>query len=319
MFNQTRQNLSAFDNQHEFERMCTDILNSLGFENVEPMAPLGGPDGGIDTKYQNGDAKGIAFMTLRKDIRTKFFEDLEKVRDSSNEISLFCNVDVTPKQKQEFSEAALKKNATLQIYDIERNRSLLDSTLKDLRRRYLGIDDDLSSQIRDRLTKLMKFRNSYLLESMNETTFEAMLIDKIPQSVFNLLLGFELKVVSEVPRIGKKLERFLEEYDAFRGLTKQNEAQLTTTIGTLESCRFRESWVIHYKYSVMRYAGMSVEEIQNEGSFLNFGITWKSAERVFSTLQENGSMEKFIKPVLEKHKELAESCPQLIIDQKSEA
>jgi hypothetical protein len=318
MFNQTRQNLSTFDNEHEFERMSTDILNSLGFDNVEPMAPLGGADGGIDMKYRDGDTEGVAFVTLRKDIRTKFFEDLEKKNDSSSEISLFCIVDVTPKQKREFSEAALRKNSTLQIYDLERIRSLFDSTLKDLRRRYLGIDDDISSQIRDKITKLMMFRNAYAVNCVDETTIETMLIDKLPQSIFTFLLTFELREVSEVPRIGKKLIHFLEEYDAFRGLAKNNETQLITKIGNIETCRYRASWVIHFKYSVMRYAGMSIEDIQNQGEFLNYGITWESAEKVFYALQEGGSMEQLINPILEKHKEFAVSFSELVVDEMSE-
>ena len=56
MFNQTRQNLISFDNEHEFERLASDVLNSLGYENVEPMAPLGGSDGGKDILYCNGES-----------------------------------------------------------------------------------------------------------------------------------------------------------------------------------------------------------------------------------------------------------------------
>ena len=260
MFNQTRQNLLTFDNQHEFERMCSDLLNSLGFENVEPMAPLGGPDGGCDIKYFNGGTSSVAFVTLRKDIRTKFFEDLAKKDTSFEEISLFCIVDVTPKQKKEFTVAALEKGSTLAIYDLERIRSLLDSSHKDIRRKYLGIDDDLTTQIRDKLTKLMRFRNSFSITLRDTSFLESMFSNKLPQSVFNLLLDFQINVVSEVPKTGKKLEGFLDRYDNFRGVVKKNESYLVTHIGTIEGCRFRESWIIHFQYCVMRYSGKSPEE-----------------------------------------------------------
>jgi hypothetical protein len=51
MFSETRRALEDFDNQHDFERMSADLLNGLGYSNVEPMAPGGGPDGGRDIKF----------------------------------------------------------------------------------------------------------------------------------------------------------------------------------------------------------------------------------------------------------------------------
>ena len=41
----TKEALEHFDNQHDFERMAADLLNALGYQGVEPMAPSGGPDG----------------------------------------------------------------------------------------------------------------------------------------------------------------------------------------------------------------------------------------------------------------------------------
>jgi len=273
MFNQTRQNLITFDNQHEFERLAADMLNSLGYANVEPMAPLGGADGGLDIKYTNGRAEGIAFVTLRKDIRTKFFEDLDKCSKTSGEISLFCKVDITPKQKAEFTNETIKKEITLEIYDLERIRSLFDSNLKDLRRRYLGIDDDLSIQIKDKLSKLIMFRNTQESKIHAKTLLERMFVNKLPQNVFSLLMSYELNSVKEVPKIGRELEKYMIRYDSFCGNLIKNENSLITQIGKYERCRFRESWIIHYEYSLKRYSDMSVSDIQNSGSFLNYDIT----------------------------------------------
>ena len=67
MLNNTREHLVHYDNQHEFERLAADILNSLEWKCVEPMAPLGGADGGLDVKYKTANNEnGIALVTLRK-------------------------------------------------------------------------------------------------------------------------------------------------------------------------------------------------------------------------------------------------------------
>ena len=78
MSSQTRRILEDFDNQHDFERMAADILNALGYEDVEPMAPCGGSDGGCDIKFRDGETSGIAFVTLEKKIKEKFKQDLSK-------------------------------------------------------------------------------------------------------------------------------------------------------------------------------------------------------------------------------------------------
>ena len=44
--------------------MAADILNALGYSDVEPMAPGGGPDGGRDIKFREAESRGIAFVTL---------------------------------------------------------------------------------------------------------------------------------------------------------------------------------------------------------------------------------------------------------------
>jgi hypothetical protein len=85
MSSQTRRALADFDNQHDFERMAADTLNSLGYSDVEPMAPAGGPDFGADIKFREGDVRGIAFVTLDKNIKTKFNRDLGKHKESDDD------------------------------------------------------------------------------------------------------------------------------------------------------------------------------------------------------------------------------------------
>jgi DNA-binding transcriptional LysR family regulator len=71
VLSRTRQALEAFDNQHDFERLAADVLNGLGYQNVEPMAPGGGPDAGRDIKFTEAGARGIALVTLDKRIVEK--------------------------------------------------------------------------------------------------------------------------------------------------------------------------------------------------------------------------------------------------------
>lgn len=81
MFSQTVAALEKFDNQHEFERMCADILIAQGYEDVVLVAPRGGSDRGMDITFRNQRGeRGLACVTLREDIMVKFKEDFSQRR-----------------------------------------------------------------------------------------------------------------------------------------------------------------------------------------------------------------------------------------------
>jgi len=145
LFSQTIAALEKFDNPHEFERMCADILNASGYKNVVLMAPRGGSDGGKDITFNaDSSGKGLACATLQKDIDAKFKEDFSKrtVGEFSLYI-LFCTAYLTASQKQKFAQyCADNLQAELVIYDIEALRSLLDSALLPVREKYLQIVSD---------------------------------------------------------------------------------------------------------------------------------------------------------------------------------
>src|SRR5260221_12776309 len=145
MYSQTRAVLEQFDNPHDFERMCTDILNALGYKDVVPIAPRGGSDGGKDITFTTeSGGKGLACVTLRKDIETKFNEDFSQRQAGELEKNmLFCTVYLTAPQKLKFAGYCLEYlQALLMPMDIETLRSMLDSELKPIRETYLYIKDE---------------------------------------------------------------------------------------------------------------------------------------------------------------------------------
>ncbi|HVB25624.1 MAG TPA: hypothetical protein VNG51_27050 [Ktedonobacteraceae bacterium] len=156
MYSQTAAMLEQFDNQHEFERMCADILIGLGYEDVVLVAPRGGSDGGKDITFRNQRGeKGLACVTLRKDITVKFKEDFAQRTVGEFDIYiLFCTEYLTHKQKVDFAHYCLETlHAEFVPKDIEALRSLLDSSLTSIREKYLGIKDDKKELFETMLAK----------------------------------------------------------------------------------------------------------------------------------------------------------------------
>jgi len=145
MYSQTVAILEKFDNRHEFERMCADILVGMGYKDVVLMAPRGGSDGGKDIIFTTeSGGKGLACVTLRDDIEKKFFEDFSKRQAGEFEkYFFFCTAYLTAQQKLKFAQHVVNTlQAELVIQDIEALRSVLDSVLPSVREQYLGIKDD---------------------------------------------------------------------------------------------------------------------------------------------------------------------------------
>lgn len=125
--------------------MCADLLIARGYEDVVLAAPRGGSDGGMDITFKNQRGeKGLACVTLRKDIAVKFKEDFsQRTAGEFNIYILFCTKYLTHKQKLEFAKYCLNTlQAEFVPKDIEALRSLLDSSLKSIRETYLHIKDD---------------------------------------------------------------------------------------------------------------------------------------------------------------------------------
>src|SRR2546423_893371 len=147
MYSHTMAVLEQFDNQHDFERMCADILNALGYKDVVLIAPRGGSDRGKDIIFTTvfGES-GLACVTLRKDIETKFDEDFSKRKSGEFDLYiLFCTQYLTASQKLKFTQYCLDiLQAKFVPKDIETLRSLLDGRLVSIKEQFLSLTASLS-------------------------------------------------------------------------------------------------------------------------------------------------------------------------------
>src|SRR3989442_12195863 len=312
MLNQTRRALEDFDNQHEFERLAADVLNALGYSAVDRVAAAGGADGGRDVRFRERESLGVAFVTLDKRIREKFKRDLAKQKRGEGQLALFCNVDVSPSIKISFAKDAIDLGYTLEVFDLERLRSLLDSSLKDIRRRYLGTDDAVSVRLRSDVNKLLRFPDAFPDEASSVGLLEGMFSNQLPRRLFDLLMSHDERDVLEGPGIGEALHKYMTAYYSFHQEASQLENELMLKIGALWKPSLAPALRIHLRYSVMRFAGLSSDEIGAGVYFLNYGIDWKTAEKMFARLSEDASVPSLISTLFQAHDKLVEGLDALI-------
>ena len=161
MLSPTKYALEEFDNAHDFERMCADILNSLGYQHVTPIAPQGGNDGGKDIEYTTSDkSKGWACVSLEKKYKTKVINDLNKHKKGDySEYIIFSNQYITAKNKKDIQTHCVNRLDTYcEIKDIECLRSLLDTTFQQIREKYLNIKTEDNIQFHFKITKITHYK-----------------------------------------------------------------------------------------------------------------------------------------------------------------
>ncbi len=69
---------------------------------------------------------------------------------------------------------------------------------------------------------------------------------------------------------------------------------------------------IHLRYCVMRFAGRSSDEISAGFYFLNYGIEWDSAEKMFARLSEDASVGSLFSMLFQAHDKLVQGLDDLI-------
>src|SRR5205807_4408837 len=131
------------------------------------------------------------------------------------------------------------KGATLTIYDLERLRSLLDTSLKDLRRRYLHIDDDLSEAIRSKVRTILRFPDAEALDTSTMSLLEEMIKDQTPAKLFAALREHSPETIRTVPEIGVTLERIQGKYYEFKRVAKGLLERMLERIGASVGVRFQ--------------------------------------------------------------------------------
>jgi hypothetical protein len=157
---QALENITDFSN---FERLCCDLLSSFKYEGIVPRG-VGKIDGGIDAVLVSRSEdiassiikKTVFHFSTRKDYEDKLYEDMKKTIKHKPTEAVF----VTNRRIEPLTQDRIIKNVgeeykwNLTIYDQEWLRIPLDNDYQDVRRKYLGIPEELT--IFENLDNLLK-------------------------------------------------------------------------------------------------------------------------------------------------------------------
>lgn len=125
-------------------------------------------------------------------------------------------------------------------------------------------------------------------------------------------MRYDESVVKEVPSVGAALHEYMTRYYRFHSHVAEAEESLLLKIGTMSICAFAQSWRLYLRYALLRFAGASQQDIMGWGNFLNYGITWVEAERVYVELGRDLTIAPLMASLLESHKQLSDDLQSLV-------
>lgn len=127
------QELSDYD---AFERLCSAIMDGIGYQNIEPLG--GKSDKGRDALFhsRSEEETTIFAYTVRQDWKQKLNQDCETIRKNQHDLDhlvFVCTSSITATQKDKIKAEVLADFGwRIEIYDLERLRVLLASSLRHL-------------------------------------------------------------------------------------------------------------------------------------------------------------------------------------------
>ena len=195
MHNEIIEKLVKFSDPIEWERLCCDILSKVGYRGIEPQS-VGGKDGGKDAIILNDSlGKTAVHMSLRKDWKTKLYEDLEKTREKQYDKIIFCSSQLIQGITKDKLKDEVKSNFNVdfEIFDQERFRVEIENNRPDLLSKlglntlqiYIENADLLSVPIQEKPKKL-KILQKYINENLDSAdNVDIQKVTGVPQISIN--------------------------------------------------------------------------------------------------------------------------------------
>lgn len=238
------------------------------------------------------DAK-IEATVKNKAVRLRQELDQERAELENQQKSVVIALQTAPCDKE------VRKKAMDFLVDVKSKTNHIPDRLREL-------NDETSAKIKSDASNLLHYPEASRDIAAPPTMFEAMLINKLPGRLFDLLYAYDDNAILNVPNVGALLRDHKIAYYSFRQGVSKLEDSLMLRVGEKVQVRFRQAWRIYLQYLLARFGGNSKEQIIAHGNFLNYDITWDDCERLFEDLSKDQSLSKALSDAFTLHSSLAE-------------
>lgn len=168
-------------------------------------------------------------------------------------------------------------------------------------------------RLKSELSEVASFPDHFKI-STPTTILEENSATKEPFALLEVLSRYYKDTIESVPKVGLDLFSFKKMYYDFNISEQKFEDNALNEIGLLAESKIRAAWVIQFKYFMLRSSGISASDIQAYGNFLNFGITWDSAERGYQALSTNPTVSSQMRSQINKFGKLQQQADKLLKD-----
>ncbi len=155
MYNGTGQELAIITDNVMFEYMMCDLLSSYKYKGIDPQSP-GMIDNGKDALYHDAEDSIVFAFSIQKGWKRKFESDFASARSNNlvfNQFIFCTNQRAAPKERDKIKAEKKAEGITVDFFDRDRIKTLLDNHYKKIREIYLHIQDN--TNIRRKIRNLL--------------------------------------------------------------------------------------------------------------------------------------------------------------------
>ena len=159
-----------------------------------------------------------------------------------------------------------------------------DTKIPELKAR---LDAKLGAKLTSEIKEIAQFPEN-ARQMTFKTLMEELVIDKVPQRLFDLLSQYNQDDIVQLKKDGTILANYRKDI-TYQVRENKLELALMKEIGEIVQVQLHQGWAMYLKYCILRLRN-SKEEIKAMGNFFNFGITIDDAEKTCLTLQVDKSV-----------------------------
>ena len=209
---------------------------------------------------------------------------------------MFSNRYISAKQKLIFAKYCISElDAELITQDNEALRSLLDSALKEVRLKYLHIDNDNTEQIKKHLRGVIKYSATLSKENYKDKANKGEWIATTPmeREIYYYITGMDDEDIVEIPTLGVLLLSYKENYYSMVVLLIELIKLCRAEIRKITKTEFQfiHGWDIYFRYYFFRNSGLSQKDVKNLIP-TNYDISYQDCEDFLKSTKKIESIQK---------------------------
>lgn len=261
MYNGTGLELAHITDNLMFEYMMCDLLSSYKYKGIDPQSP-GMIDSGKDALYHDEEDSIVFAFSIQKGWKSKFEKDYASARRNNLDFNqfIFCtNQRAYPIERDKIKADKKIEGITVDFYDRDRIKTLLDTHYKKIREKYLHIQDN--TNLRRKIRNLLFDPDSEVVQPNRWQMLQIVPpLDLV--GLFNLIKDEDISLIAEEQDEYDVLNTFVEKFIKLRKMAGDIDRYIHRALLDMFQTGLPNAYQKSIEYINLRLVGEEISTVE---------------------------------------------------------